>query len=408
MTTRHLLLTLATAAITTLALAAPATAAPGALKIYHYASCGSTPDDQFSKFDTQLRNEPGVASVDTNLAANTLPAASALAPYDLVVVDSYCVLGTTPEVTAFGDALGTFQRDGGVVVAQNWTSWDPAKDAGYAILGDWGVNLAPFLPNQNEPGVENQTVTTFPSSPLFTGISSLISSYSYPTALSANSTGLLYYPNGYVAVGMKGRAVAVNAVAQNSYADSDSQWARLTVNAAKALGRQNVSVSIAGTGKGAVSGTADGQPCTAPCQLTPLPGSAASFTAKAKKGSSFAGWSGGSCARGKSTCAFAVAYPGSALVANFAANKIKPGKLSGTKLSLTLPNAGKLTIAGSGIKQTSKTVKKAGKVSISLKLTSSLKRKIAKNGSASVKLKFAFKPTGAASATKSSKSYKFK
>lgn len=408
MIARRFLLTFVVVAASAIGLAAPAGAAPGALKLFHYSSCSLVPTDLYSKFHAQIRAEPGVAVLDIAQDWNPAPTAAELAPYDGVIVDSECAF-EPGQAVATGDALGTYQRAGGVVFVTNWAAWDPTVDANYAILGDWGANLAPFATNQNDPYTGLETATAIPSTPIFSGITSLTTKYVYTTNLSSGASPLLSFPSGILAVAIKGRAVQANVVATDAYVEaSNSQWGRLAVNVVKVLGKQSVSASAAGTGTGSVTGKIGATDCVAPCAAAQFEGTTATLTATAAKGSSFTGWSGLGCTGNSPVCGFTVAYPGNAIVANFASNTLKFGKLKGKKLSLTLPNAGKLTVTGSGIKLASKTAKKAGKVTLTLKPKGSLKSKIAKSGSAKVKLKFSFKPTGAAKAVKSSKSYTFK
>lgn len=403
MNPRTVLLSLAAALVAMFALAVPAGAAPGALKILNYSSC-DLGLGYFTNFVNQVKAESGVAQVDD--VDGPVPTPETLAQYDGVIVSSYCPFDPGENVV-LGDRIADYQDAGGAVFAMAWVAWDPGTNADYAILGRWGNTMSPFAPTMTNPYSEDHVIPVSSTHPILAGITELKSDYVYFTQLASGATSLIDFEPGKSAVAVKGRAVIVNAVAAESYIDVDSQYGKLAANTVKVLGKQNVVVTKSGKGKGTVTGSVGGINCGALCNAIVNSGSAVTLTAKASKGSAFAGWTG-SCSGNKTVCTANAAYPGIAATANFASVKLKYGKLKGKKLAVTLPGSGKLKISGSGLKVVSKSSKKAGKVTLKLKLKSSLKKKIAKNGKAKVMIKFAYTPTGAAKASSSSKSFTVK
>jgi hypothetical protein len=138
------------------------------------------------------------------------------------------------------------------------------------------------------------------------------------------------------------------------------------------------------------------------------------LTARRTPGSVFTGWSG--ACTGVFACQYTVGYPGdvaslwnnSPVTANFASTVLKFGKFKKGKLSVTVPGPGKLVVTASGIKKVTKSFTQGGGAKLTLKATGKLKSQLAAGKSVKVKLKFAFTPTGAAAATRSSKVIKLK
>lgn len=404
MIARKLLLTFAAALLTICALAVPANAAPGALKVLIYQTCFPSYAADFEPLVAQLQGQAGVSQVVQ--AGDTVPTAAELAQYDGVVVSSYCTFDPGESV-ALGNALADYQDAGGVVIGADWIAWSESVEANYSLQGRWGTDYSPFLPDQTNPSFSD-TVTVLPNSPFFFGVTKVETTESYPVSLAPGATAIATWNNGQPMLAQKGRAVALGFVPASTYVSADTNVGAIVANAIKYLGWQPLSITKAGNGTGTVTSTLPGLDCGALCSTIALPGTTATLTAKAAKNSVFVNWVGDGCSGTVAICPLTVTFPGNGVVATFASTKLKFGKLKGSTLSLSLPNAGKVTVSGSGLKKSTKTTKKAGKVTLKLKLKSSLKKKIAKNGKAKVKIKFAYTPTGAAKASSTSKSFTVK
>ncbi|HYG95597.1 MAG TPA: beta-propeller fold lactonase family protein [Solirubrobacterales bacterium] len=88
-------------------------------------------------------------------------------------------------------------------------------------------------------------------------------------------------------------------------------------------------------------------------------------------------------------------------------NKFKFGKLKrntrkGTaKLTILVPAAGKIVLAGKKVKRAQRSAKKAGKVTVNIRPKPQAKKQLAQKGSAKVRVKVTFSPTGGDQLTKS-------
>lgn len=395
-----------------LIIASRADASPGALKIAIVSSlCDSSADDQLK---SDFLATAGVASVDViEGIADPPPSAATLGAYDGVVAANNCAWNDS---VAFGDALADYQDAGGVVIADNWNFWDPDTDYGYAILGRWSTGgYSPFVQEMSSSSYFTDTYTSsIADHPILANVSSLSSSYSIPDAVLANGALQLagWSSHDLPSAALKGRAVGVNSWFGNGVAAPG--FAQLAVNAINTLGRRAVSVSLSGTGTGKVTSTAGSLACASACSGDFLAGSALLLNAVASKGSVFIGWSG-ACS-GTAACSVTVGYPGSdpaawetpAIAASFASTALKYGKYKKGKLSVGVPGAGSLTLKAAGVKTVKTKAKAAGTLKLKIKPTGTLKKKLAAGKSVKVKFKFAFTPTGAASAANSSKSIKVK
>ena len=155
-----------------------------------------------------------------------------------------------------------------------------------------------------------------------------------------------------------------------------------------ALGHHRITIGKSGIGAGTVT-SVDGQiDCGPACTHVYQDEDEVTLKPKPAKGSAFHGWSGGGCT-GKKPCTFSVAAdetidaifkPSSA----FKFGTPKFNQRNGTAiLPVTLPGAGKLSLAGKGIKgikahRLGKRVRHAGTVKLKIKPTAKTKKKLNK------------------------------
>jgi hypothetical protein len=385
--------------------AAPAQASPGALDILIVNSY--TGAASFSNFQTQLSAEPGVHLVETFNAAATadggaglLPSDELLSHYDAVVMAEDKRWG---DMILIGDRVADYAERGGVVVTDGLNYVDPSLDVPSNLAGRWVTGgFAPFTPTMDGP-VQAVTLGTHESAnPVMSGVAPLANFLSFAKAVpTPGAIKLADWDNMRPAIVIKGRALGINASLNNNVANT-GKYGHLVANAAKTLGRRNVTVGLGGTGKGSLTASAGPLACSATaCTGAFLAGANVTFSAKAAKGSAFGGW-GQVCPNTSLTCAIDVGYPGLSvdkwetipIGARFLSTQVKFGKFKKGKLEIKLPSAGKIVIKAPGIATVKKNVKRAGRSFFKIKPKSKLKKKIAKNGSAKVKFKVTFIPAG--------------
>jgi hypothetical protein len=385
---------------------APAQASPGALDILIVNSY--TGAASFSRFQAQLSAEPGVHLVETFNAAATadggaglLPSDELLSHYDAVVMAED---KRWADMNVIGDRVADYAERGGVVVTDALNYVDPSLDVPSNLAGRWVTGgFAPFTPTMDGP-VQAVTLGAQQSAnPVMSGVAPLENFLSFAKAVpTPGAIKLADWNNTRPAIVIKGRALAINASLNNNVANTGN-YGHLVANAVKTLGRRTVTISLGDTGKGSLTASAGPLTCSATaCTGAFLAGSTVTFTAKAAKGSAFAGWRQ-VCPHTSLTCAIGVGYPGLdpaqwetiPIGASFASTRVKIGKFKKGKLEIKLPSAGRIIIKAPGTRTVKKYMKRNDRTFFQIKLKSKLKKKIAKNGSAKVKFKVTFIPMGA-------------
>jgi len=87
---------------------------------------------------------------------------------------------------------------------------------------------------------------------------------------------------------------------------------------------------------------------------------------------------------------------------NFKFGKLKRDTKKGTaKLTIRVPAAGKVILAGKKVKRAQRSAKKAGKVTLNIRPKPKTKKQLAQQGNAKVRVKVTFRPTGGDKLTKS-------
>ncbi len=390
--------------------AASASAAPGSLRIMAIDSYAN--GDTGAALLADVAAQSGVEAVSQINSARvgdggdgTTPVLADLAGYDAVIaLNDY----KWADEAALGNVLADFVDQGGVVIAPNWNFWD-ATDPGWSLAGRWATgSYSPFLQDQDDPFTLSTLTGYDATHPFFAGVTAIQNNTVYTSNVDPTAIQLASWANGQPAVALKGRVVGMNALLYDD-ADNTGEYGRLLVNAIASLVPQTASVALEGTGSGKVTSTPAGIDCGAVCSARFAAGSEVTYKATASKGSVFAGWQSGCDGNGK--CLFKVAYPSAnssdwtspGITARFASAKLKIGKVKNGFLSVKVPGAGKLSVSAKGVASASVKPKRAGTVKLKIKATGAVKRKLASKGSVRVKLKFAFKPSGASTSAKSSK-----
>jgi Divergent InlB B-repeat domain len=282
--------TLAITGLLTLGGATASQATPGNLRILFDSNQG---DGGFTGFLPALRGTPGVAALDTFDSSGATPSQETLAGYDLLVDagdSSY------DDPALYGDRLANYIDAGGAVIQFAYDNWDQtgAHPEGRFESGGY----PPFIPGNNDNSLTSLGTILVPGSPLLAGVPSFTTQDNVTDTLAPGATLLALWADARNAIATKGQVVSVTASPEDGGSlDPVSAAAQLAVNAGNVLGPRLL--TIAKKGKGTVTGTGIdcGPTCSAVFGLTHAP----TLTAKAKKGSSLKGWSGGGC-KGKSTC----------------------------------------------------------------------------------------------------------
>ena len=213
--------------------AQPAAASPGAYKIlFLNAVDGSCEGD--TTLQTQMASQPGVAKVDAFNASAGTPSIAQLDPYDMAVVHSDCDAFVDGTGTAIGNVLADYADHGGAVVEY---AYSMHSDPNYQVGGRWlSGGYSPYLVGTNVNNIV--TLGTFDaSSPLMAGVSTLTSVCNTAATLAPGATGVAQWNNGQEAVALKGQAVAVNTSVDDDGCSPSGDYAQLTLNAVKLLGR---------------------------------------------------------------------------------------------------------------------------------------------------------------------------
>jgi hypothetical protein len=208
-----------------------AAAGPGAYRVLFLNAIGTCTLD--TTVQTQLAAMPGVAKVDVFDASAGTPTVAQLDPYDMAVASSDCE--AYDDGAALGNNLADYADHGGVVVEYAYSMHSSLS--GYQIAGRWlSGGYSPYDPGTNVNN--NVTLGTFDAGgPLMAGVSSLASSCNTAATLASGATRVAQWNNGQEAVAMKGQAVAVNALAIEDGCSWSGDYAQLTLNAVKLLGR---------------------------------------------------------------------------------------------------------------------------------------------------------------------------
>jgi DNA-binding beta-propeller fold protein YncE len=215
-------------------------------------------------------------------------------------------------------------------------------------------------------------------------------------------------PSGCAVNGVAGlagaRRVAVSADGRSVYVAS------FDGSAIVRLDRATPTLTVAKAGAGSVTSSPAGINCGASCSHAYDFGTSVTLTATHAAGSRFSGWSGGACS-GTGACTLVLGSDRT-VTASFAAvpsNAFKIGKpklnrKKGTaKLPVKVTDAGKLSLAGKGVRKARKSLGAAGAAKLAIKPKGKLKRKLRRVGKAKVKVKVTFAPTGGTPASKAKK-----
>lgn len=392
-----------------------AEALPGNLHIavYHSLCSGGSIDE----FVGQLRAEPGVGLVNPLSAGRIVDGGSGTTPtaVNLEAVDAVIALNECPwaDSAALGNTLADFQDRGGVVIAPNFNFWLESDDPGYAILGRWASGgYSPFVQNTTGFAQTTSLLLDGMGHPFFRGVPNITNEWTYNVQVAPGAVQVASWLNGQPAVAVKGQAVGYNGWLGDDVNNLPTD-AKFVINAINALVPRQVTVTIAGNGKGVINGGN----CTlaTTCSVMGIPGRTVALQAVELKASVFAGWSDG-CFGSTPVCQLLVGYPNmnigswttQPVTATFSSTKFKLGTLKGKKLNITLPGGGKLVVKGKGVKTFTKKTTKPGKVKLTLKPTGKTKKKLADGDSAKVKLKFTYTPTGAKTGATVKKTLKLK
>ncbi|MGH2958885.1 MAG: hypothetical protein ACRDKE_04725, partial [Solirubrobacterales bacterium] len=188
--------------LVSLAFAAPAQAAPGALNVLVVGNQSSTGSD----LATAIAGEPGVATATSFESNSGTPSPEILATYDLIVS-----IGDSNyfDAALWGNRLADYIDAGGPVVQTAYDNWE---DDGAAPTGRFeSGGYAPFLRGDNENlGVTLGTLVV-PDSPLVQDLGVFPTSDNTTTPLAPGATLLAKWSDDRNAIAVKGRVASVSA-----------------------------------------------------------------------------------------------------------------------------------------------------------------------------------------------------
>lgn len=385
-------LSFALVVLVSLAIAAPAQAAPGALNVLVTGNNSSAPEDLAAAIAT----EPGVASAshfDTN---SDTPTAESLVGYDLIVSvgdSSYF------DQALWGDRLADFVDAGGAVLQAAYDNWDQAgSDPNPTGRFESGA-YPPLLLGDNQNFNVTLGTLVVPDHPLVQGLGTLPTTDNTTTPLAPGATLLAQWSDGRNAIAFKNRVAAISASPGD--AQSIPGIARLARNTGNFLGRRNVTITKSGKGTGTVTGNRGSVACGELCGGILPYGTQISLTAAPGANSRFAGWTGPCTGTGPCSATVAGADLGIGAVfekARFgkkALVSLSPGsKVSRGKVKVKIRNRNGFSITGTLSAKAGKTKLKSKRFSIKakrsktvvLRLQGSLRDALAMNG----KLKLSF------------------
>jgi hypothetical protein len=379
--------------LVSLFVAAPASAAPGALNVLVTGNDTPTPE----MLAAAIKTEAGVASADFFNTDTATPTAESMVPYDLIVS-----LGDSSyfDSTLWGNQLADYVDAGGAVLQAAYDNWDNVGSDPVPLGRFDSGGYPPLLRGDNENINVTLGTLVLPDHPIVQGLPALPTSDNTTTPLAVGATLLAKWSDDRNAIAFKGRVAAISA----SPGDEQSipGIARLARNTGNYLGRRNVSVTKSGTGTGTVTGTRSGASCGQLCGGVFAFGTQFAFTATPGRNSVFAGWTG-SCT-GSGLCTPLVNGVDLSVGAIF--NKARFGKRTLVSLSaasrkasrgrvkVRVNNRNKFSITGSLSGKVGKTklkakkfsVKAKGRKTVVLKLPASLRMALAQNGKLRVAL----------------------
>jgi hypothetical protein len=272
-----------------LAVAAPAQAAPGALNVLVTGNCGYQTD-----VATAIAGRPGVASATPFSTATGTPTAEQVAASDLVVSLGDC---TYSDAALWGDRLADYVDAGGAVVQMAYDTWDNSVSH---ILGRFASGGYPPLllgPNDNVTVTLGQRLV--PNSPILEGVPDFTTTDNTTSPLAAGATLLAKWSDDRNAIAMMGRVVSTSASPDEP--SSLSALAMLAVNTGNYIHDYALGVTKSGSGTGTVTSSPAGIDCGSTCSQKFHFGTQVTLTATPAAGSSFSGW-GGDCSGTSATC----------------------------------------------------------------------------------------------------------
>lgn len=287
-------LLLGLALLVSLAVVAPAQAAPGALNVLVAGNQGSTGSD----LAAAIAAESGVASATSFETNSATPSAESLAAYDLIVS-----IGDSSynDPALWGDRLADFVDAGGAVLQtayDNWEQTDAAPTGRFAAGG-----YPPLLNGDNQNLSVTLGTIVVPGHPLVQDLPAIPTNNNTTTPLAPGATLLAKWSDDRNAIAFKNRVASISA--SPGIAATIPGIARLARNTGNYLGRRNVNIAKSGKGTGTVTANATALACGTACSGVFAFGTNLTFAAAPGNDSRFAGWSG--ACTGTGTCAATVA-----------------------------------------------------------------------------------------------------
>jgi Divergent InlB B-repeat domain len=374
--------------------AAVASASPGAYRVIVVQANCEPP----ATLESQLAAFPDVATVDSFDGCEGTPSAAQLNAYDLVVSESD---EEYEDQEAYGNALADFVDAGGVVVQYAYDNWDQGEGPG-GHNGPTGRFSAggyePFTPGPNSN--EFVTLGSFDaSSPLMEGVASLETGDNTAPTLAPGATSVAKWSDGRELVAYKSRVVSISGYTGDNALPWGGDFARLTVNAVRWLGRHTLTVANANPVGGTVTGSAGGISCGAVCSASFVFNAPVTLSALANPGFAFAGF-GGACSGPSCALVMDVAKAVTANFESFAlGKKVKLNKKKGTGLlTVRAGGPGALVLAGKRVKRRTAALTVAGTVKIPVVAKGKARKALKKKAKAKVGFKVFFTPTGGSTA----------
>lgn len=394
---RLLCVCLAAAMLVSWVVPARASAAPGGYRtLIVHAAC-ETP----TVFQGRLAAFPDVAWVDVFAGCDGTPTSALLANYDLVVSMSNMEY---QDPTSYGSALADFVDGGGVVVQYAYDTWSTGPDGPNGPRGRFATSgYEPLLPG---PATNSfATLGSFDaSSPLMRGVTELASMNNTTPELAPGAGLVAKWSDGRNLIATKGRVVSVSAyVGTNEANNWSGDFARIAVNAVRAMGRQGLTVENLPPSGGSVS--VGGAGCAGSgCVLRFAPGAPVGLTATPYRGYAFSGYSGDCTGP---ACALTMSAQ-RRVGANFAQfgiiGKAKRNEKNGSAiLTVRAGAAGSLTLSGKGVRRQAKVAGGRANLKIPIVAKGRAAKSLRGKGQTKVGVKIAYTPTAGTTARVSTK-----